>query len=320
MDGSPSKGEVEWESQRLSAERAVRRVRGVKGVTNSILLKPRVEPTEIRRKIVPGENRDAWVEARGKRYSPSQISAFILTKMKETAESYLGEKVAQAVITVPAYFNDAQRQATKDAGRIAGLKVLRIINEQTVPGKRYISGETFHTDHSNHPTPPKATMLFPVSLPSRGGDTQYVNMHQAYDDLPAATKERIDGLKAMHVYLSKYSPRELRPLSEDSARQVPPPGIHPLVRTHPENGRKALYLNPVRIEGIVGMADEEALDLVAGLMTHAVQKKYEYRHQWHYGDFVIWDNRSVIHKANPDYDMNERRYLYRLMLKGETPV
>ena len=71
-------------------------------------------------KIVPGENGDGWVEARGKRYSPSQISAFILTKMKETAESYLGEKLVQAVITVPAYFNDAQRQATKDAGRIAG--------------------------------------------------------------------------------------------------------------------------------------------------------------------------------------------------------
>lgn len=199
-------------------------------------------------------------------------------------------------------------------------QIYYVSNEQTVPGKRYISGETFHTDHSNHPAPPKATMLYPVSLPKSGGDTQYVNMHEAYDDLSAATKERIDDLKAVHVYLSKYSPRELRPLSADSARQAPPPGVHPLVRTHPENGRKALYLNPVRIEGIIGMDDAEALDLVAGLMEHAVQKKYEYRHQWRYGDFVIWDNRSVIHKANPDYDMNERRYLYRLMLKGETPV
>ena len=71
-------------------------------------------------KIVPGPNGDAWVEVKGKKYSPSQISAFILTKMKETAEAYLGQKVEQAVITVPAYFNDAQRQATKDAGRIAG--------------------------------------------------------------------------------------------------------------------------------------------------------------------------------------------------------
>src|SRR5438477_237485 len=78
-------------------------------------------------KIVRGDNGDAWVEARGKRYSPSQISAFVLTKMKETAEAYLGEKVTQAVITVPAYFNDSQRQATKDAGRIAGLEVLRNI-------------------------------------------------------------------------------------------------------------------------------------------------------------------------------------------------
>jgi molecular chaperone DnaK len=88
-------------------------------------------------KIVRGDNGDAWVEARGKRYSPSQISAFVLTKMKETAEAYLGEKVTQAVITVPAYFNDSQRQATKDAGRIAGLEVLRIINEPTAAALAY---------------------------------------------------------------------------------------------------------------------------------------------------------------------------------------
>ena len=88
-------------------------------------------------KIVPGDNGDAWVEVRGKKYSPSQISAFILQKMKETAEANLGETVTQAVITVPAYFNDAQRQATKDAGRIAGLEVLRIINEPTAAALAY---------------------------------------------------------------------------------------------------------------------------------------------------------------------------------------
>ncbi|MGB0412277.1 MAG: molecular chaperone DnaK, partial [Pikeienuella sp.] len=87
--------------------------------------------------IVKGDNGDAWVEAKGEKYSPSQISAFILQKMKETAESYLGEKVSQAVITVPAYFNDAQRQATKDAGKIAGLEVLRIINEPTAAALAY---------------------------------------------------------------------------------------------------------------------------------------------------------------------------------------
>ncbi len=87
--------------------------------------------------IIKADNGDAWVEVRGKKYSPSQISAFILQKMKETAEDYLGEKVSQAVITVPAYFNDAQRQATKDAGKIAGLEVLRIINEPTAASLAY---------------------------------------------------------------------------------------------------------------------------------------------------------------------------------------
>ena len=98
--------------------------------------------TEKDKKLVPyhivkGDNGDAWVEAGGKKHSPSQISAMILQKMKETAEAYLGEKVEKAVITVPAYFNDAQRQATKDAGKIAGLEVLRIINEPTAAALAY---------------------------------------------------------------------------------------------------------------------------------------------------------------------------------------
>jgi len=98
--------------------------------------------TDEDKKLVPysitkGDNGDAWVEVEGQKYSPSQISAFILQKMKETAESYLGEDVTQAVITVPAYFNDSQRQATKDAGKIAGLEVLRIINEPTAAALAY---------------------------------------------------------------------------------------------------------------------------------------------------------------------------------------
>jgi taurine dioxygenase len=195
-----------------------------------------------------------------------------------------------------------------------------VSNDEFVNGRRIIPGETFHTDHSNHPRPPKATTLFAVELPSRGGDTQYVNMHEAFDDLPEDAKRRIESLKAVHAYLSKYSPRPLGYLSEESRRNLPPPGVHPLVRTHPENGRKALFLNPVRMESIVGMDDEDALKLIDELMRHATQKKYEYRHQWRHGDWVLWDNRSVMHQANPDYDMNERRYLYRLMLKGEVPA
>ena len=88
-------------------------------------------------KIIKADNGDAWVEARGKKYSPSEISAMILQKMKQTAEDYLGEEVTDAVITVPAYFNDSQRQATKDAGKISGLNVLRIINEPTAAALAY---------------------------------------------------------------------------------------------------------------------------------------------------------------------------------------
>jgi taurine dioxygenase len=217
-------------------------------------------------------------------------------------------------------FGELQPHDKKETHVPGHPDVYYVSNDQIVNGKRIIPGESFHTDHSNHPAPPKATTLFAVSLPSSGGDTQYVNMHDAYDDLSAAMKRRIDGMRAVHVYLSKYSPRSLGLLTEESRKALPPPGIHPLVRVHPDNGRKALYLNPVRIEAIVGMEDSEALDLIGELMAHATQKKYEYRHQWRHGDMVIWDNRSVMHQANPDYDMNERRYLYRLMLKGEVPA
>src|SRR5262245_21411233 len=82
----------------------------------------------------------------------------------------------------------------------------------------------------------------------------------------------------------------------------------------------ALFLNPVRMESIVGMDDTDALALIDQLIRHATQARYEYRHKWRHGDWVIWDNRSVMHQANADYDMNERRYLYRLMLKGGVPV
>src|SRR6185503_4614958 len=88
-------------------------------------------------RVVSAENGDAWVEIRGKKYSPPEVSAIVLMKMKQTAEDYLGEAVTEAVITVPAYFNDGQRQATKDAGRIAGLNVLRIINEPTAAALAY---------------------------------------------------------------------------------------------------------------------------------------------------------------------------------------
>ncbi len=196
-----------------------------------------------------------------------------------------------------------------------------ISNQDSYPdGRRYIPGEGFHTDHSNALRPPKATVLHAVSLPDRGGDTQYVNMHVAYDDLPEDTKRHLDGLQAIHVYQSRHSTRKLMELSPEGRDRAPDMAYHPIVRTHPESGRKAIYLNPIRNEGIVGMPEAEALRLLADLLEHATQLKYQYRHQWQLGDLVMWDNRSLLHKANGDYDMKQLRYLYRVMLQGDVPV
>jgi taurine dioxygenase len=187
-------------------------------------------------------------------------------------------------------------------------------------GRVYIPGEGYHTDHSNDEVPPKATALHAVKLPETGGDTQFVNMYEAYDALPAATRVRIDGLVAKHVYQSKYSERKLPKLPGEKKRIETGAVLHPLVRTHPDSGRKAIYINPIRIEEIVGLSEQEALPLLDELLEHATQEKFQYRHKWRSGDVVIWDNRCLLHKANGDYPVSEVRYLYRLMLKGERPV
>ena len=184
-----------------------------------------------------------------------------------------------------------------------------------VDGKLHVRGENYHTDHSNFPEPPKATTLHAVELPKSGGDTQFVDVRAAYDDLPEETRREIVKLRSVHVYESSHSPRKMAALSAEERAKVPQT-IQPLVIKHPENGRSALYLNTGRMEGIVGMAPDEAFALIDRLYQHATQPKYEYRHQWRAGDMVIWDNRSVMHQANADFDPSEYRFLYRIMLKG----
>ncbi|WP_428483750.1 TauD/TfdA dioxygenase family protein [Rhodopila sp.] len=186
-------------------------------------------------------------------------------------------------------------------------------------GRRYIPGEGWHTDHSNDPHPPKATVLHAVTLPSGGGDTQFANMAVAYAALPISIRERITNLMAIHVYQSSHSARQLMDLSNTSKERVPNAVIHPLVRTHPETGRQSIYINPIRIEGLLGLDHREALPLLDELLAHATRDEFQYRHEWQGGDLVIWDNRCLLHKANGDYDMAQTRYLYRVMLRGDRP-
>ncbi|MSO91634.1 MAG: TauD/TfdA family dioxygenase [Acetobacteraceae bacterium] len=193
-------------------------------------------------------------------------------------------------------------------------------NQDRYPdGRRYIPGDGWHTDHSNDTRPPKATVLHAVRLPDCGGDTQFANMAAAYSALPAAIQERITGLVAIHVYQSSHSARQLMSLPETAKGSVPNAVLHPMVRTHPESARKSIYINPIRIEGILDIDQNEALPLLDELLVHATAERFQYRHAWKPGDLVMWDNRSLLHKANGDYDMEQTRYLYRVMLQGDVP-
>lgn len=195
-----------------------------------------------------------------------------------------------------------------------------VSNQDRYPdGRRYIPGEGWHTDHSNAARPPKATALHAVHLPDKGGDTQYANMAAAYEGLPSAMKERIASLMGIHVYQSSHSARKLMGLNDTDKERVPNAAIHPLVRTHPESGARSIYINPIRIEGVLGLDHKEALPLLDELLDHATAERFQYRHAWQSGDLVMWDNRCLLHKANGDYDMAQTRYLYRVMLQGDVP-
>jgi taurine dioxygenase len=145
-------------------------------------------------------------------------------------------------------------------------------------------------------------------------------MYEAYEALPEEMKERIERLQARHVYQSKYSQRKLPRLAEEGSKIASDSVVHPIVRTHPETGRKAIYINPIRIDEILGMPEQRALPLLDELLEHATREKFQYRHKWKPGDVVIWDNRCLMHKANGDYPVSEHRYLYRVMLKGDRPI
>ena len=180
-------------------------------------------------------------------------------------------------------------------------------------GKIYIPGAGFHTDHSNDKKPPKATILLSKEIPSYGGDTQFINMNLLYENLSNEIKNKIKNLKAKHVYQSKFSKRKLMSIKNQDHKNNEV--FHPLVKLHPETGLKSLYINPIRIEQISNYSDEQTLSLIDKLMEHVNSLKFEYRHQWKIEDFVIWDNRTLMHKTNGDYDMSEKRFLYRLMLQ-----
>ena len=185
------------------------------------------------------------------------------------------------------------------------------------------AGHYWHSDLSYKDTPSLGSMLHAQELPAEGGDTLFANMHLAYDTLPEALRRAVEGRRAEHSYLAKYE--ELRQRSPWrpalTAQQIAevPTVDHPIVRTHPGNGRKALFVGEHFTTRIVGLPDDESRALLDALFAHSVRPEHVYRHRWCDHDMVFWDNRSVIHLAAGCPDTLRRR-LNRTTIEGDVPV
>lgn len=183
-------------------------------------------------------------------------------------------------------------------------------------GKRIIRGTLFHTDETFIVEPPKATVVYAVAIPGKGGNTRFVNMRKAYEALDDTTKPQIDGLMAVHYYGKQRPGRKVPSLTDEQLKNTPPV-VHPVVRVNEETGKKALFVHEAMTDYVVGMDKAKSEALLTKLYKHSTENPaFQYSHTWRTGDFVIWDDRATLHAATADYAENEKRLMYRTMIKG----
>jgi taurine dioxygenase len=192
--------------------------------------------------------------------------------------------------------------------------VSMVTSQPTAPGRGVIGG-MWHSDLAERPRPAAASLLRCVTLPGVGGDTMFANMHQAYEDLSPGMKQLLSGLEG--VYLDRAPDFDLSsPQRYWESRRANPAAAQPVVRTHAESGRKALYVN-AETSHFVGMTEAESVPIIDYLTRHATRPENVYRHQWQEGDLLIWDNRSVLHMALADYDRTRVRHMERVSVTGD---
>jgi alpha-ketoglutarate-dependent taurine dioxygenase len=176
-----------------------------------------------------------------------------------------------------------------------------------------VSNYRWHTDKSWHAVPPSLTMLYAVEVPPRGGDTEFANTMMSHAALPQATQRRIAALRVVFRW-GAAGGTEMAAMREES------PVDHPLVRTHPDTGHKALYLGN-HASHILGMPQAESAALLDELLRHATERRFVYAHRWRKGDLVMWDNRCLLHRAVANYETRrDRRILHRSVVAGTVPV
>ena len=177
----------------------------------------------------------------------------------------------------------------------------------------------FHSDQCYAEKPLAATLLFAIEIPKIGGNTLFSNQYAAYETLPEEVKRRIAGLKAMNVYdYGSNATIRKGSLRAQAERGEVPCFAHPIVRTHPETGRKALFLNRLMTDYVVGMGPAESDALLGYLFEHQEDRRFVYEHVWRTGDLMMWDNRCTLH-ARTDFPTTERRLLRRVIVQGDKP-
>ena len=187
------------------------------------------------------------------------------------------------------------------------------------------AGDSWHSDLSYMPEPSLGSLLYALEVSEIGGDTEWLNMYDAYDTLPEKTKKRIDGLKARHSF-NRYKnkrvgiPKQRQQDGKERYEKISPPDVfHPVVRTHPDTGRKALYVSPRFTIGILDGSGDEAQELLDELIEHTIQPKFIYHHEWRVGDLMMWDNRCTLHLACRGIPEEQIRHMHRTTISGDVP-
>lgn len=209
--------------------------------------------------------------------------------------------------------------------QLAGTPEVLVVSNIVEDGKPIGLGDAghfWHSDLSYKEKPSLGSMLHAQELPAEGGDTLFANMHLAFDTLPAALRVAVHGRKAEHSYLKQYGELQKRspwrPTLTQAQIDEVPPVVHPVVRTHPETGRQALFVSEHFTTRIVGLPQDESDALLAELFAHSVRPEHVYRHRWRPHDMVFWDNRSLMHLA-AGCPADQRRKLYRTTIEGDVP-
>jgi taurine dioxygenase len=207
-------------------------------------------------------------------------------------------------------------------------EILRISNVRDANGELIglaDAGFTWHTDTSYLQRPSRCSLLHAQEVPVRDGqvlgDTIFTNTIAAYEALPDGMKRALAGKKAIHRYSErKRIANSPRPKLTQAQLDATPDVAHPIVRTHPATGRKALYVTEGECIGIQGMPEEDARPLISELHAHCIRPEFQHRHKWQVGDLLMWDNATSMHLAICDYQLPERRLMYRTTVIGGVPV